>query len=452
MLIRTRLRVIGLLPLLLLLTFVGSFLAAQQTLEGFEEKATLADDLGKRLFDLIVLSRDLEQGKLPRPRQQWPDIMHGVETQLPRAQKIFSAPAERELLSLFVEHVDNSQRDFQELAQRQELDQLRNQAPTPVQQAYLAQLLKRIQLDLESALPITAKLHEINHQQAEAFSARQRDVRLLLLLVFGGVMALAVWPMMHHISRSLSRLQAGMGKVAVGGFSECVEVRGKDELADLARHFNAMVARLSEVTVSRDSLSSEVRERQRVEAELRENRARLKEITEVLADGVMVVNSQGRITFMNPEAERLLGWQASELAEQDSHAVLHHHRPDGTACRRENCAVARTLGNGEVHRVPEDYFLCKDGRFLPVSLVAAAIVRDGQVQGSVVSFQDISERLAAQETLKKYAESLERSNKELEHFAYVASHDLQEPLRKIGSFSELLARKYQSQMDEKADS
>ncbi|MBU4408020.1 MAG: cell wall metabolism sensor histidine kinase WalK, partial [Proteobacteria bacterium] len=442
MLIRTRLKLIGLLPLLLMMTFVGSFLAAQQTLAGFEEKASLADDLGKRLFDLIVLSRDLGQNKSARPRQQWPEIMQEVEAELPQAKKLFDGEEEQELLGLFVEHLVNSQRDFQELAQRQELEQLQGQALTPAQQAYRAQLLKRIEIDLESALPIAAKLHEINHQQAEAFSVRQRNIRFLLLLVFGSVSALVIWPVMRHITRTLSRLQAGMGRVAVAGFSERVEERGKDELAELARHFNAMTARLSEVTVSRDSLIAEVTERQRVEAELRESRAHLKEITDVLADGVMVVNTRSRVTFMNPEAERLLGWRASELADQDSHEVLHH-RPDGSVCLRENCAVARALGTGEIHRWPEDYFCRKDGSFLPVSLVAAPIVREDQVVGSVVSFQDISERLAIQAALKHYAESLERSNKELEHFAYVASHDLQEPLRKIGSFTELLARKYQ---------
>ena len=56
----------------------------------------------------------------------------------------------------------------------------------------------------------------------------------------------------------------------------------------------------------------------------------------------------------------------------------------------------------------------------------------------------------SEQGLKEYALSLEKSNKELENFAYVASHDLQEPLRKIGSFTELLARKYQDRLDEKA--
>ena len=75
----------------------------------------------------------------------------------------------------------------------------------------------------------------------------------------------------------------------------------------------------------------------------------------------------------------------------------------------------------------------------------------GERQYLYAIFRDITELRQAQETLKQYADSLERSNKELEHFAYVASHDLQEPLRKIGSFTELLARKYQGKLDEKAD-
>lgn len=65
---------------------------------------------------------------------------------------------------------------------------------------------------------------------------------------------------------------------------------------------------------------------------------------------------------------------------------------------------------------------------------------------------EVAERIAAEADLKKFSVELERSNRELEHFAYVASHDLQEPLRKIASFTELLAKKYSGQLDEKAGS
>jgi len=64
---------------------------------------------------------------------------------------------------------------------------------------------------------------------------------------------------------------------------------------------------------------------------------------------------------------------------------------------------------------------------------------------------DITERIKAEEELKKYAEDLKSSNAELEQFAYIASHDLQEPLRMVSSFLQLLEKKYKGQLDETAE-
>ncbi len=75
---------------------------------------------------------------------------------------------------------------------------------------------------------------------------------------------------------------------------------------------------------------------------------------------------------------------------------------------------------------------------------------DGDLIGYSVAMHDITEKMKAAEELKEYASKLEQSNEELEQFAYVASHDLQEPLRMVGSYLGLLERRYKDQIDKDA--
>ncbi len=77
--------------------------------------------------------------------------------------------------------------------------------------------------------------------------------------------------------------------------------------------------------------------------------------------------------------------------------------------------------------------------------------RSGQIGGLIMFTEVITEQKVAQEELKQLNQKLQASNSELEQFAYVASHDLQEPLRAITSYTELLAKRYQNALDEKAD-
>jgi light-regulated signal transduction histidine kinase (bacteriophytochrome) len=92
--------------------------------------------------------------------------------------------------------------------------------------------------------------------------------------------------------------------------------------------------------------------------------------------------------------------------------------------------------------------LHKNGYFIWIEGTATNLLEEESVKAIIVNFHDVNQRIEAGETLKKYAEDLKNSNTELERFAYVASHDLQEPLRMISSFMNLLTKRIDQHLDE----
>jgi light-regulated signal transduction histidine kinase (bacteriophytochrome) len=146
---------------------------------------------------------------------------------------------------------------------------------------------------------------------------------------------------------------------------------------------------------------------------------------------ILEVDLEGRITYHNQAALRALG-KGAEAAD------LRNFLPGDV---KELLATAKQTRKKHFQRE----VVVNDSVFLESIYFAE--------QFNALRFYaiDITERKQAEEKLKWTLEDLKRSNRDLEEFAYVSSHDLQEPLRKIANFSEMLAKQYQGQLDEQAD-
>jgi diguanylate cyclase (GGDEF)-like protein/PAS domain S-box-containing protein len=176
---------------------------------------------------------------------------------------------------------------------------------------------------------------------------------------------------------------------------------------DLAT-WQALLARLSQSYTEGDqeryllerSLSISSREMQELSGSLRSERDRLTAILRSLGDGLCALDPEGRLLFINPQGEQLLGWREDELVGRDLLAMVGVSSSDSQP--DERASLPSLVGAGQTFRNEDDYFRCKDGTQLPVSYVVTPLATQGRLSGAVLVFRDMSQRkqqLAAQTQL-----------------------------------------------------
>lgn len=177
----------------------------------------------------------------------------------------------------------------------------------------------------------------------------------------------------------------------------CDELDERRTRADAQRHYLSGITRWRRVS--------------RVFQEFeRENQLLL----DAAGEGIYGVDAKGKTTFVNPAAERILGYKAEELAGRNMHTMVHHSHADGSSYHLENCPIFAAFRDGTVHQVEDEVFWTKQGQPIDVEYTSTPIYDNQDIVGTVVIFRDVSQKKADRRKLLEALEEVERLKNRLE--------------------------------------
>ena len=184
-------------------------------------------------------------------------------------------------------------------------------------------------------------------------------------------------------------------------------------------------------------ISTDITDHKRAEKNLKDERLFFTSITDAMAEGVYAQDEKGNCTYINPEGEKILGWDADELIGKHMQQTVYGKTENGTPIPSEQCPVTISLSDVEAYHSHNVIFWDKNDYIVPVYLSAVPIYDGDSLKSAVVVFQDITERKHQEEELATAVTRAEEANESKSMFLANMSHEIRTPMNAIIGMSYL---------------
>jgi PAS domain S-box-containing protein len=196
---------------------------------------------------------------------------------------------------------------------------------------------------------------------------------------------------------------------SVGSWQGPITMRRKDGVA-IPIHAHVVRPQSRHGAFAAVAVAIDMSQHKDTESKLEDARGYLSAVASTMAEGLFALTPDGRLAYMNENAERMLGWRLEEVKGRYMHSAVHYQRPDGSGYPAHECPMLRAAQAGQTISVAEDHLTRKDGTLIPVEYTTAPIRTARGSRGTVVVVRDISHRRAEQQ----------RAETELEGVAWVS--------------------------------